>query len=349
MRPDRQGIHVFVLVLVLVLLSFLAALIQAQRSNDMWFHSKRLATEQVDRDVLASAVTEVTHAFMRDCNRVSSPLAAALRRRLPDMVLPVRLTYTTAPRGTALEAEVRLVGREPYATDDSSEWQGTLEVVARLIRADGRPARRELSHVRELRAVRPQVPAPLDRFDLLDWRSPIGDQPIRAFDMELTAWQARAALRLEPGTADVTAAFNQLTNRLGGVSGVVRVANKGAAPLVLRDYVHHGRAVLVVEGPLRVADIRIADPAQDALTIVAYGDLEVSGTLDATLVLTHGEGERPARRRLAPGTLIRGAFINTSGDYEAEDGFALDGRLPNRADAYISVSPHLLASREMAH
>lgn len=59
--------------------------------------------------------------------------------------------------------------------------------------------------------------------------------------------------------------------------------------------------MLVALGPLALADVVPDDPATDLLTVIAFDEVRLAGTVRAALVLTGRQGEAPPSRELAPG------------------------------------------------
>lgn len=92
-------------------------------------------------------------------------------------------------------------------------------------------------------------------------------------------------------------------------SGVVYVDDP-AAPLTVRVSGLSGRLAIVSKGNMVVQRATVADTESDALVLIAYGDLEVEGELQAGIISWNG-GYRPTGNSFT-GSLILDTVVSTS-------------------------------------
>lgn len=353
-RARRRGLSLLVFLAVLSLLAFALGLTSARRSQSSLDWLTRLDRSGARLALLESAVSEAEYEFMLACNDPTTALFRELRDPLPE-----GLRFTPELGESQLVAasmsEVEALGVEVHLREVSSfhvdfepqqEWEGVLEVRARLTPRGGGSAQ-ELLQRRQVRSTSVSPPRPLDRYCYFDHRDPQPGQVQGSFEISRSYWSRKASLRLRDRGQGIQAAYEELRERLPVLNGVVYVENPGET-LRLTDLRHQGRTVLVVEGGLDLVDIRLEDASRDQLTILAFGDVQVAGELEASLVLTRAPSDLEPRRTVHIGTEILGAFVLTEGEYHSDRGFQLDcrpqisgpaGSLLLDRHLYVSVSP----------
>jgi hypothetical protein len=277
---------------------------------------RRVERELAGEDLLSSALEEAFHWIQLAANDPASPLFASLRSQdLEPMVLGEELVWTRgrqAQVGDSLElvVEVRVEDRE-LPDDDPTEWYGRLVLEARW----GGETR---SRIHEIRATRLTLPAPLDKACFHDWRNPRSGFPDDELWVDPRDWSELATLRLEARSGtDIQDAFEDLTQQLDALSGVIYVANTAGDRLRLRNYTHRGRTLLVTEGPLELVDVYLEDADQDQLTVVALGDVTLGGDVEARVALVGSPDYPEPDRELLPGLDILGSLVLAAGEYTA--------------------------------
>jgi hypothetical protein len=370
---NRKGMHLLASAMAFGVLGLAFGAIQSMRAKHTQQWLVRTRAEQAARDLTASALAEATHELMEDANRPGAAVFQTLRRTRTALFAPklTRSRALFARHELAIENAEVLVGEaKPLHEEVPFEWIG--RAMVRVTVASLAPARFVFEGVQE-REVRAAciAPVPFDRAIRIDVNRPLADQEPLPPDIPaplltqkappmpipVALWRARATLVVQPDAQGrVQGAFDTLLNRLGRVSGIVLVDNAGRAPLSLRNLTFHGQAIIVVTGAVNVADVRLGDPACDLLSIVAFGDCSLDGTIEAALVLTEpkeGAG-RPAERRAGSRTRIRGAYVVTAGPsplrpdalVEPLDTLVATDKNNGAVDArriHVAISPQLIS------
>jgi hypothetical protein len=364
-RRDRAGAQILVLSLTMGLLAALWGMSVAQRGHDAvrWIQREKL--QLVARDLLHSAMEEATHAFMEQVNLPGTLPFEALRT--PPDASPVEWNVST-PASQALVTEqlpgmnmavkVSVVDRAPFSTtyEASSEWRGVVVVQASVAGAAG--VRFAAMQSREARACLITPPRPMDVMALYDWHKPQPGQPTGPFMMDADYWRTKSAMCVIPTTsASTQSSFQILKQRLGMLNGSVFVANRGADTLILRDYTHRGKAVLVVDGAVDLEDVRLEDPKSDLLTVIAFGDVRVRGRADVALIMTADSKYSLPTRTFSGAVDVRGSLILTCGTVSSSGTVTLYHNFSHLAAApigqetvlpdriYVAVSPQLYQDR----
>ena len=343
---------------------------QSLRRHHVGLWLERVRLEQAARDLACSALEEANHELMLEVNRPGAPVFEALRGPVGAAVAPVlKLPHTRAlaarwPELELAQVTLAIPARRPLLEALPFEWVGVARTTAVVSFRVGGRASLEAVSVRELRASC-VAPVPFDRSTLVDLGALAAGAGL-ALDraaqeriapaLELLgsaqAWQARASLRIAPdGAGSVQSGFEVLARRLGRLDGIVLVDNAGRGALSLRNRAFSGRCVLVVTGAVDLADVRLADPACDLLTVIACGDARLEGRLEGAVLLMPGRAGSNLRRTLADDLRVRGALVVPDGALvpasvrvEPLDTLvATDAAGHLRADRiHVSVSPNLL-------
>lgn len=110
-------------------------------------------------------------------------------------------------------------------------------------------------------------------------------------------WQRRTFYDVDAGVALAS---------LPSVDGVFRLQG----PLDLSGAQVDGRRVLIASGPTRLSGLKRAAGAAGTglVTVIAHGDVELSGEVDASVLVMPAKGRRSVAVRLAAGTVIRGVL-----------------------------------------
>lgn len=365
---DRRGFQFLVLVLFVAILIVASAVVAAQRSRAPVEWAVRFAGELAVRDVVLSALEEATREVMLAAGDPQAELFARLRAEswssieLEPRVERARALLRGAPSASGLVARARFSDRRALVpgSEEESEWAARLVVTVQVALSGAAGGRVVGTQEREVRATSASPPRPLDAFGFLvagrpgsTWR-PALDTGAAVPDVHLdpAVWRRKATL--EVGGDDPTAVFEGLARRLGAVNGVMLVENEGGRTLSLARRRHRGKLVLVVLGPLELSDVEPEDPALDLLTVIAFGDVRLAGTVHAALVLTGRQGASPARE-LAPGSHLTGSLVVTCGELPPASGARLTfdtrasfagplDRAIDPAHIVVSISPTLVAS-----
>lgn len=369
---SRRGMHLVLAVLIVGSMSLAFGLVQNQRARTLRDWTARMKADLAARDMVASALAEATHEMMVLVNQPGSETYAALRapstsdlrfrpqlRRCREMLVPNGLVK-------GLVAEVTFHDRRPFPGGDKldQEWSGvvTLKVTVVASGGPGFASRVVLEgvQVREVRATSIAPPRPLDRWchyqaglptDQLEPAIPAGtDAP--SFPLSRQLMESRATLRID---GDPNEGWRQLRERLGDVNGVVYVDNPGR-PLILRGIVHRGKTVLVTRGPVVLSDVRRDSRDADQLVVMAFGDVSVDGRVEAVLIATQDQQDRPPARAMREHTRLVGGLVVTTGAFEYGDDVGVECDLDHVASGnvegplfldrvFVSVSPQLADSR----
>lgn len=331
-----------------------------------WLARARL--EQAARDLACSALEEADRELMIEVNRPGSPVFLALRGPVgaalsPKLELPhTRELFRQYPELELTRVEVSIPARQPLLEEVPLEWVGRVRTTAVVtMRAGPRGALEAISE-RQLRASVIAPPFDQERIvDLEEGKRQVEAAKLVGLDLSdldrkiemlrnLDPWRARATLVVRAdANGSVQGQFEVLAQRLGRLDGIVLVDNAGGSPLVLRGRAFAGRCALVVTGGVQLTDVRMADPKTDLLTVFAYGDARLDGSLEGAYVLVPTTGE--ARRWVAPDLRVRGALALPSTSLMAptlqlsplETLTSFDGArrlLPDRI--HVTVSPNLI-------
>jgi hypothetical protein len=97
---------------------------------------------------------------------------------------------------------------------------------------------------------------------------------------------AKASAQVTEGRAgdagEVNAGFEDLLARGPSLHGLIAIRNPTQELLLDRTF--RGRMVLAVEGNVTLQRVAVEDPAQDMVTIVCFGRMELQGPVQASLV-----------------------------------------------------------------
>lgn len=356
-RRDRRGMHVLGAVLGCVLVALMLGLVQGRRTMDMLRWGHRIHGELALEDLLTSAVEEATQEVMADANVPGTAVFDAFRKA-GDITISPRLDHTRTlwndvRAGRDLVISAAVIDRKAHSASLPAEVEGQSLLVIDA-RARGEWPGSPVMTVRQVRQIRQALITPPPPVDTIVQYLPGGsanDGAVLPEDLNLDHWISKASLTVGPGP-DVHKSFKVLTDRLGMLNGVIFVDVPAGQTLRLVGLRFKGKAVLVVRGHLVLDDVRVEDPRQDLLTIMAFGDVDLAGTIEAALILTHAPGTGPVRRRVLSQTRLIGTFVLTQGNLEGRDpvelvpeplryrvGPSSGGILPDRI--YVSVSPVL--------
>ncbi len=354
-RGGRRGVHLLVVVAALAALAGAAAMVGATRTRTSQDTLRRLRDDLRVRDLLASAVEEAGLEFMSGANDPGHPLYLRLRSGRGDMgatpaeLLATRELFGSLGEQAAVEATVEVRDSAPLSAgfEEASEWEARLRIEARAVLPGG--AERVLVRTRTLRSISIELPHPLDQACHYDGDLDPGDDQ-EPFPMDPGHWRNKAPLRVvSPEGGRAQDELESLLATLRGASGVLLVENRPDDPVRLQGRTMSGRLQIAVLGPLVVSDLAVEDPARDRIRLVAFGDVELSGEIEAAVLMTRVEGAAAPRRRVLAGTSVDGALVVTEGDYEAPRGLRLDcGEVPQRRGGapapeslWIAVAPVL--------
>lgn len=362
---SNKGFHLIFMAAMMPAMAWLAGGIFFSRSQASLHEVSVVGNSLLARDLVASILAESSHEFMRQVNDPSHPLFEQVRRAPvtpPREFLPILdhsnrlLSEQTDFRLESATVRVLPPPQDPGPT--RPYWRGVVRTEVRL-----RGVRR-IKNVwtgtqdREILIDGVGLPAEFSTPGHIDVVSGAGVPagiPVEPVQIPLQPWLDRASLRVEAdGTGAVQARYEFLQERLGAVNGVVVVGDESSGELALRSVRHRGKAVLVVPGALTLADVRLEDPAQDSLTIIALGPVHLEGTIEARILIADvsggngGPGRGRIARTIAADTKITGSLYVASGRVDYGRGFAVEAPgiiQGGRAPVYVSVSPVLLDTR----
>lgn len=312
MKSGRRGfITVGVVLLALGIACSLVA-IWANTSSQALSDAARLRDAQQAMELARSAAAEAWHGVQRAANDPDAPLARLLRAPAPIVPgrafpLPELVHVRDLPGGQ--EATIAATARVESSRTVSPwpvERTGEIVLEARVRSAAG--SVRAVSERRAFRVQRIGFPPPLDRWVLAPGAGPglqvfgattsggtaqlapvdtLNATPEGAETLERLAnpvtWQRTAAYRVPANEPDALATW--LARRMadaGRVNGIVYCeASRGQR---LRQMQLAGRMLLVVTSGVSLADVTVASPAEDLVSVIAYDALSLSGTVQANLL-----------------------------------------------------------------